>query len=221
MVTLRWALAASNNWITAYIMSQTTPRNFVRMLQSFGISGDIDEVYSIALGANEVSLKEMVAAYTAFPGMGIRFDPIFVTRIDDSNGNTIANFTPQSTEVFSEHTALQMIAMMQDGVDSGTGLRLRGSRFGLRGHMAGKTGTTQNNADGWFIGFTPTLVAGVWTGGEDRSIHFRLLHDGQGANTALPIWGRFMQRVHNDPALEPSPNDRFLFPGWFDPTECR
>ena len=221
MVTLRWALAASNNWITAYIMSQTTPRNFVRMLQSFGISGDIDEVYSIALGANEVSLMEMVAAYTAFPGMGIRFDPIFVTRIDDANGNTIANFTPQSTEVFSEHTALQMISMMQDGVDSGTGVRLRGPRYRLRGHAAGKTGTTQNNADGWFIGFTPTIVAGVWTGGEDRSIHFRRLQDGQGANTALPIFGRFMQRVHSDPALEPSPNDRFQFPGWFDPAACR
>jgi len=221
MVTLRWALAASNNWITAYIMSQTTPQAFVNLLRSFGFSGEIDPVYSISLGANEVSLMEMVAAYTAFPGMGIRFEPIFVTRIDDSNGNTIATFVPQSTEVFSENTAYKLISMMQDGVDAGTGVRLRGPAFRLRGDMAGKTGTTQNNSDGWFIGFTPNLVAGVWTGGEDRSIHFRHLQQGQGANTALPIWGRFMQRVQNDPRLEPSPNDRFEFPDWFDPRACR
>jgi penicillin-binding protein 1A len=220
-VTLRWALAQSNNWISAYLMSLTTPQAFVNLLRSFGITGNIDPVYSLALGVNDVSLQEMVVAYTAFPNNGIRFDPVFVTRIDDANGNTIVTFVPQSTEVFSELTSFKMISMMQSGIDSGTGARLRG-RYGLRGHIAGKTGTTQNHSDGWFMGFTPTLVSGVWTGGEDRSIHFDRITEGQGANMALPIWGRFMQKVLNDPTLEYSVNDRFDFPSWFDPNVgCR
>ena len=194
-----------------------TPHAFANLLRSFGITGDIDPVYSLALGVSDVSLLEMVAAYTAFPNRGLRTTPLFVTRIDDANGNTIATFTPEMTEVISEMASYKMVSMMQSGTEAGgTAHRLR-FRYGLRGQMGGKTGTTQNHSDGWFIGFTPTLVAGVWTGGEDRSIHFDNISDGQAASTALPIFGRFMQRVLNDPALEYSHSERFEFPGWFDP----
>jgi penicillin-binding protein 1A len=221
VITLRRALAESNNFITAYLMSLTTPQRFANLLRSFGITGQIDAVYALALGVNEVSLQEMVAAYTAFPNKGIRFEPILVTRIDDANGNTIVNFVPQSTEVFSELASYKMVSMMQSAVDGGTSGRLR-FRFGLRGQIGGKTGTTQNHSDGWFMGFTPTLVSGVWTGGEDRSIHFDNISDGQGAQMALPIWALYMQKVLNDPTLEYSVNDRFDFPSWFDPNAgCR
>jgi len=221
-VTLRWGLASSSNWISAYLMSMFTPHAFANLLRSFGIRGDIDPVYSLALGVSDVSLLEMVAAYSAFPNRGLRTTPLLVTRIDDANGNTIATFTPQMTEVFSATASYKMISMMQSGLDAGgTGARIR-HRYGLRMQAGGKTGTTQNHSDGWFIGFTPTLVAGAWVGGEDRSIHFDNIRDGQAANTALPIWARFIRKVLNDPALEHSATDRFEFPDWFDPNAgCR
>lgn len=220
-VTLRWGLASSSNWISAYLMSMFTPHAFANLLRSFGIRGDIDPVYSLALGVSDVSLLEMVAAYTVFPNRGLRTAPLFVTRIDDANGNTIATFTPEATEVISETASYKMISMMQSGLDvGGTGARIR-HRYGLRMQAGGKTGTTQNHSDGWFIGFTPTLVAGAWVGGEDRSIHFDNIRDGQAANTALPIWARFMRRVLDDPALGYSHSERFVFPEWFEPNaEC-
>ncbi len=220
-VTLRWGLAQSNNWTSAYIMSLFTPQSFANLLRSFGIRGEIDPVYSLALGTCDVSVKEMVGAYTSFPNKGIRIEPLFVTRIDDANGNNIASFSPQTQEIFSETTSYKMVSMLQNVIDHGSGQRIR-FRYGLRMPMGGKTGTTQNNSDGWFIGFTPKLVSGVWAGGEDRSIHFDRIAQGQGASMALPIWALYMKKVLEDAELEYSSKDTFDMPSTFDPNAgCR
>jgi penicillin-binding protein 1A len=214
-VTLRWGLANSNNWISAYLMSLFTPESLVKLMRSFGIRGYLDPVVSLCLGPAEISVAEMVDAYTAFPNKGIRVDPLYVTRIEDSNGNVIANFTPRMYEIISETTAAKMIFMMRSVVDGGTGGRIR-SRYGLKMQMGGKTGTTQNNSDGWFMGFTPSLVSGVWVGGEDRSIHFDRIAEGQGAAMALPIWALYMKKVLNDSSLGYSPNEVFEFDKTYD-----
>lgn len=214
-VTLRWGLANSNNWISAYLMSLFTPESLVKLMRSFGIRGYLDPVVSLCLGPAEISVAEMVDAYTAFPNKGIRVDPLYVTRIEDSNGNVIANFTPRMYEIISELTAAKMIFMMRSVVDGGTGGRIR-SRYGLKMQMGGKTGTTQNNSDGWFMGFTPSLVSGVWVGGEDRSIHFDRIAEGQGAAMALPIWAIYMKKVLNDSSLGYSPNEVFETGKTFD-----
>ena len=220
-VTLRWGLATSNNWTSAYLMSLFTPQSFVNLLRSFGIRGQIDPVYSLALGTCDISVREMVGAYTAFPNKGIRIEPLYVTRIDDANGNNIATFTPQMQEIFSETTSYKMVSMLQNVIDHGSGRRVR-FRYGLQMPMGGKTGTTQNHSDGWFMGFTPKLVTGVWVGGEDRSIHFDRLSEGQGANMSLPIWALYMQRVLADPALEYTVDDEFDIPPTFNPNAgCR
>lgn len=220
-VTLRWGLAHSNNWTSAYLMSLFTPQSFANLLRSFGIRGDIDPVYSLALGTCDVSVKEMVGAYTAFPNKGLRIEPLYVTRIDDSNGNNIATFTPQMQEVFSETASYKMVSMLQNVIDHGSGRRIR-FRYGIRMPVGGKTGTTQNHSDGWFMGFTPTLVSGVWTGGEDRSIRFDRLSEGQGANMALPIWALYMKKVLNDPEMEYSLTDEFDIPSTYNPNAgCR
>ncbi len=215
-ITLRWGLAQSNNWTSAYLMSLFAPQAFVNLLHSFGIQGEIEPVYSLALGTCDISVKEMVGAYTAFPNKGIRIEPMYVTRIDDSNGNNIATFTPQMHEVFSETASYKMVSMLQNVIDNGSGRRIR-FRYGLRMPMGGKTGTTQNHSDGWFMGFTPTLVSGVWTGGEDRSIRFDRISDGQGANMALPIWALYMKKVLTDPDLEYSLTDQFDLPDEYSP----
>ncbi len=214
-VTLRWGLANSNNWISAYLMSLFTPESLVKLMRSFGIRGYLAPVVSLCLGPAEISVAEMVDAYTAFPNKGIRVDPLYVTRIEDSNGNVIANFTPRMYEIISETTAAKMIFMMRSVVDGGTGGRIR-SKYGLKMQMGGKTGTTQNNSDGWFMGFTPSLVSGVWVGGEDRSIHFDRIAEGQGAAMALPIWALYMKKVLNDSSLGYSPNDVFEFDKTYD-----
>ncbi len=215
-VSLKWGLANSNNWISAYLLSMFTPESLVKLMQSFGIRSHLDPVISLGLGPVDISLMEMVDAYTAFQNKGIRVDPLYVTRIEDSNGNIIATFTPQMYEIFNETTAYKMIYMLRAVVDEGTGVRVR-SRYNLRMPMGGKTGTTQNNSDGWFMGFTPSLVSGVWVGGEDRSIHFDNLAEGQGANMALPIWALYMQKVLADQALGYSPNEQFDIPTYFNP----
>ncbi len=215
-VTLRWGLANSNNWITAYLMSLFTPQSFVNLLRSFGISGELDPVYALSLGAADISVQEMVEAYTAYPHKGIRIEPLYVTRIDDANGNTIATFTPRMHEVFSEVTSYKMLAMLQNVIDHGTGRRVR-FRYGLKIPMGGKTGTTQNNSDGWFLGFTPSLVTGVWVGGEDRSIRFDRMSEGQGASMALPIWAIYMKKVLDDEKIEYSPTETFDYPSDFNP----
>ena len=216
MVTLNWGLEKSSNWITAYLMSLFTPEQLVRMMRSFGIEGQLDPVVSLCLGPCEVSVKEMVDAYTTFPNKGIRVEPLYVTRIEDNNGNILATFTPKTYEIISETTSYKMIYMLRNVMDHGTGVRAR-FRYGLKVPMGGKTGTSQNHSDGWFVGFTPSLVSGVWVGGEDRSIHFDNMSAGQGANMALPIWSIYMQKVFADEELGYSEEEQFDVPEWFDP----
>lgn len=168
-VTLRWGLSKSVNWISAYLMSRLSPQSLVRLMHSFGIRGYIDPVMALCLGSADVSVEEMVTAYTAFSNHGLRIDPIYVSRIEDNFGNVITDFAPQVSEVFSESTYLKMLPMMCDVIDHGTGIRLR-YRYGIKAQMGGKTGTTNNNSDGWFMGFTPSLATGVWVGG--RSARF-------------------------------------------------
>ena len=218
MVTLNWGLQQSSNWITAYLMSLYTPEQLVRLMRSFGIEGQLDPVVSICLGPCEVSVKEMVDAYTTFPNKGIRVEPLYVTRIEDNNGNVLATFTPKTYEIISETTAYKMIYMLRNVMDHGTGVRAR-LRYGLKAPMGGKTGTSQNNSDGWFVGFTPSLVSGVWVGGEDRSIHFDRMALGQGANMALPIFSLYMQKVYADPNLGYDTTEQFDIPAWFDPEQ--
>ena len=215
-VTLQWGLTNSNNWISAYLMSLYTPESLVKLLRSFGMRGPIDPVISLCLGPCEISVAEMVDAYTAFPNKGIRIEPIYVTHIEDKTGNVIATFVPKTHEIFSAETSYKMIHMLRNVIDHGTGVRVR-YKYGLDMQMGGKTGTTQNNSDGWFMGFTPSLVTGVWVGGEDRSIHFDRISDGQGANMALPIWALYMKEVLNNPDIEYSSLEEFDIPEEFNP----
>ena len=215
MVTLNWGLEKSSNWITAYLMSLFTPEQLVRMMRSFGIEGPLEPVVSLCLGPCEVSVKEMVDAYTTFPNKGIRVEPMYVTRIEDNNGNVLATFVPKTHEIINETTSYKMIYMLRNVMDHGTGVRAR-FRYGLKAPMGGKTGTSQNHSDGWFVGFTPSLVSGVWVGGEDRSIHFDNMSAGQGANMALPIWAIYMQKVYADEELGYNVEEQFDIPEWFD-----
>lgn len=214
-VTLRWGLANSDNWISAYLMGLFTPDALVKLMRSFGIGSQLDPVVSLCLGPCEISVAEMVDAYTAFPNKGIRVEPVYVTRIEDFNGNVIATFNPKMHEIFSETTASKMVYMMRSVVDGGTGGRIR-SKYGLKMQMGGKTGTTQNNSDGWFMGYTPSLVSGVWVGGEERSIHFDRIAEGQGAAMALPIWALYMRKVLSDSSLGYSPSEVFEAPAAFN-----
>lgn len=215
-VTLEWGLQMSSNWITAYVMSLFTPEQLVRLMRSFGIKGQIDPVVSLCLGPCEVSVEEMVDAYTTFPNKGIRVEPLYVTRIEDNNGNVLATFTPQTHEVLNEQTSYKMIHMLKAVMDHGTGVRVR-FKYGLKAQMGGKTGTTQNNSDGWFVAFTPSLVSGCWVGGEDRAIHFDSMAEGQGASMALPIYALYMQKVYADTELGYDEEEKFDVPKWFDP----
>ena len=201
MVTLRWALTNSNNWISARLMSQLSPQTLVRTMHNFGITNKLDPVMSLCLGPCDVSVKEMVGAYTAFSNRGMRVDPLFVTAIADANGNVISEFTPTHTEVISETAYWRILSMLLNVVDGGTGNRLRRAPYSLTAQMGGKTGTTNSNSDGWFMGFTPDLVTGTWVGGEERYIHFNSMANGQGAAMALPIYGKYMKRVYGDSSL--------------------
>lgn len=205
MVTLRYALAGSINYVTAWVMKQFGPEAVIKLVRRLGITSPIESVPSIALGTPDISVFEMVAANATFANKGTHIEPTFVTRIEDKNGKVLEEFFPNSDEVFSEERAYVMIQLMRGVVDYGTGARLR-FRYGLKNEIAGKTGTTQNNADGWFMGLTPDLAAGCWTGGEDRSIHFNSTNEGQGASMALPIWAKFFQKIYADPSLKVSKN---------------
>ena len=217
MVTIKWGLANSDNWVTAYLMSKLNPYQLVRLIHSFGVlNKQIDPVVSLSLGPCEISVGEMVSAYTAFADRGIRTAPLFVTRIEDNEGNVLANFTPQMDEVISESSAYKMLVMLRAVINEGTGGRVR-RLYGITADMGGKTGTTNNNSDGWFMGFTPSLVSGVWVGGEDRDIHFDTMVNGQGAAMALPVWGLYMQKVYKDKSLGYSQEERFNIPEDFDP----
>ena len=216
MVTIKWGLANSDNWITAYLMSKLNPYALKRLIHSFGVRNkEIVPSVSLCLGPCEISVGEMVSAYTAFPNKGIRVAPLFVTRIEDNEGNIVANFTPEMQEVISEESAHKMLVMLRAVINEGTGGRVR--RLGFNADMGGKTGTTDLHADGWFMGFTPTLVSGCWVGGEDRDIHFDTMTHGQGASMALPIWANYMNKVYADKSLGYDDTDTFELPENYDP----
>ncbi len=208
-VTLKWGLTKSSNNISAYLMKQYGPHAMADMMRKMGVGSYIDETYSLCVGSADISVYEMVAAYNTFPSKGVYVTPVFVTRIEDNMGNVIGEFNNTKREAIGEHTAYLMANLMQGVVNSGTGVRLR-AKYGLKGEIAGKTGTTNDQSDGWFIGYTPSLTAGVWVGAEDRQVHFESLALGGGSNMALPIWGLFMQKVLADGTLGVSENDRFV-----------
>ncbi len=207
MLSLKEALAESVNCISAYLMKQFGPDAVVQVARKMGITSPLDPVPSLALGTADVSVFEMVAAYSTFANKGVYTEPQYILRIEDKNGAVLQDFVPRKVEAISEETAYLVLNLMKGVTLFGTGARLRGSKYGFTNHIAGKTGTTQNNSDGWFMGITPDLVSGAWAGCEDRSIHFRTTQLGQGANTALPIWGLYMKKVYADPTLNYSKDD--------------
>ncbi len=200
MVNLRWGLQNSDNWVSAYLMQQLSPYGFAKLLHSYGLMGQIDPVLALCLGACDASIGEMVTGYSAFANRGICTEPVYVTRIEDNFGNVLATFAPKVKEVISEDAAFKMLDMTRAVVDGGTANRIR-YKYGITVPMGGKTGTSQNHSDGWFMGFTPSLVGGAWVGGEDRDIHFDRMDEGQAAATALPIFGIFLKKVFADPNL--------------------
>ncbi len=216
MITIKKALALSVNYISAALMKIYGPHAVVNLVKRLGITSEIPLNPSICLGTAEISVFEMVGAISTFANKGTFLQPTFVTRIEDENGKVLEEFIPKGDEVFSEENAYTMIQLMQGVVQYGTGSVLRGSRYNLTNQIAGKTGTTQRNSDGWFLGLTPDLVAGCWVGGEDRSIHFNSTAEGQGASMALPIWGKFFVKVYADKTLKLSKAD-FTKPKNLDP----
>ena len=217
MVTLKWGLQQSNNWISAYLMSKLSPQAFVDLLHEYGIRNpEIHPSMALCLGPCDISVGEMASAYTAFVNHGIRASLVFVTKIEDSEGNVIAQFQPRMNEVISEESAHKMLYMLKAVVDGGTASRLR-NRYSLKGDLAGKTGTTNNNSDAWFMGVTPTLVNACWVGGDDRDIHFNTMFYGQGAAMALPIFALYMQKVYQDSQLGYNENAIFDLPAGYDP----
>lgn len=217
MVTLKWGLATSNNWISAWLLNQMSPSAFVRLIHEFGVlNRDIVPSLSLCLGPCDISVLEMVGAYTTFPNRGVRRLPAFVTRIEDGSGNVVGEFPTRVHEVISEEAALKMIILMRGVMDGGTGGRMR-FRYGIRAPMAGKTGTTNDNSDGWFVGYTPSLSFGAWVGGDERDVHFASMTNGQGASAALPVVALFLQKVYADPTLHYSEEEQFDVPAGFDP----
>jgi penicillin-binding protein 1A len=208
MVTLKWGLATSENYISAWLMKQFNPRALVEITQRMGITSRIDPVVSAFLGTSELSVYEMVGAYGTFANKGVHIEPLVVTRIEDKNGNVLSTFYPQRNEAISEQTAYLMINLLEGVVNQGTAIRLR-YRHNLEGPMAGKTGTTNNHSDGWFMGIVPNLVGGAWVGAEDRSVGFQEIGLGQGAAMALPIFALFLEKVHRDGRLGVNPTDQW------------
>lgn len=213
-VTLKWGLTKSSNNISAYLMKQFGPFALVDMCRRMGIGSFLDPVVSLCLGPADLTLYEMTAAYNTYPSKGVHIEPVMVLRIEDKAGNVLTNFTSRKKESISENTAYLMINLMQGVVNEGTAARLR-YKYVPEGQIAGKTGTTNDQSDGWFIGFVPKLTAGVWVGGEDRQIHFEGLALGGGSNMALPIWGLFMQKILKDGTLGISKADMFTMPPGF------
>ena len=210
MVSLRWALANSVNYISAYLIKRFPPEAVINLARRMGITAPMEAVPSICLGTMDISVREMVGAMATYANQGIHIDPIFITRIEDKHGIVLENFSPHQEEAMSAKTAYLMLDLMRGVVDEGSAGRLRW-RYGLKQAIAGKTGTTQNHSDAWFMGITPTLTTGVWVGGELRSIHFNSMRLGQGANAALPVWAIYMQKVYEDAELE-FPQDDFEKP---------
>jgi penicillin-binding protein 1A len=216
MVTLKWGLAQSENYISAWLMEQFRPTAVTDLMHKMGIRSYIDPVPSIFLGTSDIKLEEMVGAYGTFANKGVYTRPMYVTRIEDKNGNTISRFTPKIEEVLSEEHAYLMLNLLQNVVLTGSGRRLRVEPYNLMNQIGGKTGTTQNHANGWFMGVTPNLVGGVWSGWEDQAIHFETLSEGQGANMALPVFAIFLKKVYNDPQFGIMEADEFERPSDFN-----
>ena len=219
MVSLKWGLAQSSNWVSAYLMSRLDPHQFVELLHNYGINNpDIHPSLSLCLGPCDITVMEMVSAYTAFANRGIRCAPMFVSRIEDNEGNVIARFEPQISEVISEESAYKMLVLLQGVIDGGTGGRIR-HRYDITAQMGGKTGTTNRNSDAWFMAVTPSLVSGCWVGGEDRDIHFDSMAWGQGATMALPIYAYFIKKVYRDGMLPYRQDEKFDIPADFNPCD--
>jgi penicillin-binding protein 1A len=210
-VTLKWGLTHSSNNVSAYLMKEFGPQALVEILHKMGIKSEMPVVPSLCLGSCELTLFEMTGAYNTFPSKGVHIEPSFVVQITDKNGNILSKFTSAKSEAISKEAAYRTVNLMQGVVNEGTARRLR-TRYIPIGQIAGKTGTTNDQTDGWFIGYTPKLTAGVWVGGNDASVHFESLALGGGANMALPIWGLFMQRVLADPKLNITTTDLFDVP---------
>lgn len=216
MVSVKWGLANSDNWVTTYLMGKLNPYQLKGLIETFGVRNkEITPSVSLCLGPCEISVGEMVSAYTAFANRGLRISPLFVTRIEDSDGNVLDTFLPTMNEVISEQSTYKMLSMLRAVINEGTGGRVR--RLGFKADMGGKTGTTNSNSDGWFMGFTPSLVSGCWVGGEDRDIHFDNMAFGQGASMALPVWTKYMLKVYADPTLGYDETETFQFPEDYNP----
>ena len=219
-ITLKYALATSNNWISGHLIKRYSPQSVIKIARKMGVKSYIPAVYSIALGSADLKLSEMVGAMNTFADKGVYVEPVFITRIEDKHGNIIERFVPEKQEAMNEQTAYLMIELLKGVVDYGTGNRLKW-KYGFKNPIAGKTGTTNNQSDGWFMGITPELTTGIWVGGEDRSVHFRTLTLGQGANMALPIWAKYMKKIYADESLGVSMGD-FEKPlgGFLIETDC-
>ncbi|QQS49788.1 MAG: transglycosylase domain-containing protein [Bacteroidota bacterium] len=215
MKTLKWGLATSHNYISAWLVDRFKPEPIANIAYRMGIESYIDPVPSMIYGTSDMSVKEMVGAFSTFANQGIHIKPMFVTHIEDKYGNVLATFHPETREAIDEQTAFLMINLLQGVVNFGTAFRLR-AEYKFTGEMAGKTGTTNNHSDGWFIGITPQLVSGVWVGGENRSIHFDNIAMGSGSSMALPIWAEYMSRIYADPSLNVKQEDVFIKPSEFD-----
>ena len=219
MVPLKTALAHSNNHASVYLLNMVRPQTFIDFLgeQLKMSTYTMEPNLTLALGSCDVSIGEMASAYTIFPSYGVHYSPMLVTRIEDADGNVIANFTPMMNEVLSQEKAYQMIYMLRAVINEGTGRSLRGSSYQITADIGGKTGTTNSNADGWFIGFCPKLVVACWVGGEDRDIHFGSMAFGQGARAALPIYGKLMRKIYNSRQLGIAEADTFAIPSGYSP----
>ncbi|MFO7828131.1 MAG: transglycosylase domain-containing protein [Bacteroidales bacterium] len=215
MVTLKWGLANSVNYISAWLIKQFNPESVIDVMRKMGIESYVDPVPSIFLGTSDISLEEMTGAYSTFSNKGVHSEPVYITRIEDSNGNELAKFTSTKNEAISDQTAYLMANLLQAVVKEGTAGRIKW-KYELHNEIGGKTGTTQNHSDGWFMGITPNLVSGVWVGGEDRSIRFKGIGMGGGHNMALPVFGLYMQKVYNDSTIVSVTNeDKFEKPSGF------
>lgn len=219
MQTLAWGLMLSHNWMAAQLMDRFSPYALIALLRDFGIrTQSMVPSPSLCLGPCDISVSEMVSAYTAFPMKGVRRSPLLITQIADSDGRVLETFRPRTNPVLSDKASYKMIHMMRGVINSGTGARMR-NMFKITADMGGKTGTTNSNSDGWFMGYTPQLTFGAWVGGDDRDVHFRSTALGQGANASLPICALFLKKVYGDERLGISTNAKFDIPTDFNPNE--
>jgi penicillin-binding protein 1A len=221
MKTLKWGLATSENNISAWLIKEFKPKPIADVAHKMGITSYIDPVPSMIYGTSDMTVAEMVSSYATFANRGEHIQPAYITRIEDKNGNILAEFTPEKMESISEQTAFLMLNLLEGVTNFGTAVRLRYA-YHFTAQIAAKTGTTQNHSDGWMIGITPKLVAGGWVGAEDRSVHFDGMRMGQGATMALPIYALFMQKVYADKSLGITQNDVFQMPSGISPIpDCR